>query len=141
MTYVKSAEGVLTYPYSLDQLRQDNPNTSFPEDLSDALLESYGVYPVTELPEPTYDLSMQVASRDTLPSEVDGVWVLDWTVREKTPQELAAEQAAMVFARIQELKKLLAETDYVALSDYDKSKPEVLAQRQQWREEIRSLEA
>jgi hypothetical protein len=43
--------------------------------------------------------------------------------------------------RIAELKRLLAETDYVALSDYDKDKPEVLAQRQVWRDEIRVLEA
>ena len=44
-------------------------------------------------------------------------------------------------ARVAELKQLLADTDYVALSDYDKSKPDVLAQRQAWREEIRTLEA
>lgn len=44
-------------------------------------------------------------------------------------------------ARIAELQQLLAETDYVALADYDKSKPEVLAQRQAWRDEIRELEA
>ena len=43
--------------------------------------------------------------------------------------------------RIAELKQLLAETDYVALVDYDQDKPEVKAQRQAWREEIRQLEA
>lgn len=43
--------------------------------------------------------------------------------------------------RIDELKQLLASTDYVALSDYDKSKPEVLVQRQDWRNELRALEA
>jgi hypothetical protein len=43
--------------------------------------------------------------------------------------------------RIAELKKLLADTDYVALSDYDQDKPEVKAQRQAWRVEIRELEA
>jgi hypothetical protein len=42
--------------------------------------------------------------------------------------------------RIAELKQLLAETDYVALADYDKDKPDVLADRQAWREEIRTLE-
>jgi polynucleotide 5'-kinase involved in rRNA processing len=42
--------------------------------------------------------------------------------------------------RIAELKKLLADTDYVAMSDYDKDKPEVKTQRQAWREEIRTLE-
>ncbi len=44
-------------------------------------------------------------------------------------------------ARITELKQLLASTDYVTLSDYDKDKPEILADRQAWRDEIRQLEA
>jgi hypothetical protein len=42
--------------------------------------------------------------------------------------------------RIAELKKLLADTDYVALSDYDQDKPEVKIQRQAWRDEIRQLQ-
>ena len=54
------------------------------------------------------------------------------------PAKVQARESA---ARIAELKRLLAETDYVALADYDKSKPEVLAQRQAWRDEIRELEA
>lgn len=43
--------------------------------------------------------------------------------------------------RIAELKDKLKGTDYVTLSDYDKDKPEILADRQAWRDEIRSLEA
>lgn len=66
------------------------------------------------------------------------------TIRPYTPEEIAtaqdAAQAATSSARIAELKQLLASTDYVALADYDKSKPEVLAQRQAWREELRVLE-
>jgi hypothetical protein len=42
--------------------------------------------------------------------------------------------------RIRELKKLLSETDYIALSDYDKEQTELKLQRKEWREEIRSLE-
>jgi hypothetical protein len=141
MTYVKSAYGALTYPYSLEQLCRDNPNMSFPEAPSDELLASHGMYPVTVLPEPTYDLITQIASRNAYPSETNGVFSLGWTVRDKTPVELAAEQAARVAMRVIELKQLLADTDYVALSDYDKDKPEILAQRQVWREEIRTLEA
>jgi bifunctional ADP-heptose synthase (sugar kinase/adenylyltransferase) len=49
-------------------------------------------------------------------------------------------QAKQNAERIAELKQLLADTDYVALSDYDKDKPDVLAQRQAWRDEIRELE-
>lgn len=51
----------------------------------------------------------------------------------------AKVQAQKNTARIAELKKLLADTDYIAMPDYDKSKPEILAQRQIWRDEIRSL--
>ena len=67
------------------------------------------------------------------------------TIRPYAPEEIAAceaaAQAATTSARIGELKQLLASTDYVALADYDKSKPEVIAQRQAWREELRTLEA
>ena len=49
-------------------------------------------------------------------------------------------QVAIKQARIAELQKLLRETDYVALPDYDKDKPDVLAQRAAWRAEIRQLE-
>jgi hypothetical protein len=60
----------------------------------------------------------------------------------KTAEDIAAEAAAQVRdARIAELKQFLRDTDYVALSDYDKDKPEILAQRQAWRDEIRELEA
>ena len=53
----------------------------------------------------------------------------------------AKAQAKANAERITELKRLLAETDYVALSDYDQDKPELKAQRQAWRQEIRTLEA
>ena len=53
------------------------------------------------------------------------------------PVKVKAKQDA---ERIAELKQLLAETDYVGLVDYDKDKPELLAQRQAWRDEIRGLE-
>jgi hypothetical protein len=49
-------------------------------------------------------------------------------------------QAKAAKERIAELKQLLRDTDFVALPDYDKDKPDVLAQRQAWRTELRELE-
>jgi hypothetical protein len=43
-------------------------------------------------------------------------------------------------ARITELKRLLAESDFRVLPDYDKDSEEIKAQRQAWREEVRQLE-
>jgi hypothetical protein len=52
----------------------------------------------------------------------------------------AKVQAKANEARIAELKQFLRDTDYVALSDYDKDKPEIITQRAAWRAEIRELE-
>jgi hypothetical protein len=73
---------------------------------------------------------------------------LEWLDDSEKPTEaeikaLEAKSDAMDAAKpeIAELKAKLAATDYVALADYDKSKPEVIAQRQQWRDRIRELES
>jgi hypothetical protein len=60
----------------------------------------------------------------------------------KTAEQIAAEATkAAREARIVELKAFLRDTDYVALSDYDKDKPEIIAERQAAREELRELGA
>lgn len=53
-------------------------------------------------------------------------------------QSIVSQQARQT--RIAELKQLLRDTDYVALRDYDQSKPDVIEQRKLWRSELRSLE-
>lgn len=60
----------------------------------------------------------------------------------KTADQLAAQNLnSKRTARVAELKRRLAETDYVALADYDKEQPELKSQRQVWREEIRQIES
>ena len=60
----------------------------------------------------------------------------------KTAEQKAAEAQAKANAdRIAELKALLTDSDYKVLPDYDKDSEAIKAQRQAWREEIRTLEA
>jgi hypothetical protein len=58
----------------------------------------------------------------------------------KTAQDIQAEkdQAARE-SRITELKRLLAETDYKVMPDYDKPSTKIVDDRQSWRDEIRKL--
>jgi hypothetical protein len=53
----------------------------------------------------------------------------------------AKVQAKANADRITELKQLLTDSDYKVLPDYDKRSEDIVAQRQAWREEIRTLEA
>jgi hypothetical protein len=74
---------------------------------------------------------------------------LEWMDTEQTQPteaEITAEVARLtalepIKARITELKRLLAESDFRVLPDYDKDSEEIKAQRQAWREEVRQLEA
>ena len=60
----------------------------------------------------------------------------------KTAEQKAAEAAQQQREqRIAELKALLTNSDYKVLPDYDKDSEAIKAQRQAWREEIRTLEA
>jgi hypothetical protein len=59
----------------------------------------------------------------------------------KTAKQIAAEKQQQDNEnRITELKKLLSDSDYKVLPDYDKTNDDIVEQRQAWREEIRSLE-
>ena len=89
MAYALIKDGAIAaYPYSVTQLRRDNPHTSFPKRPSDAMLASYGMYPVTDTPQPEFDPMTQVVDPGEV-TQVDGAWVRGWTVRDKLPEELA----------------------------------------------------
>lgn len=45
----------IVFPYTLYNLREDNPRTSFPRELSDELLEGFGVFRVDPAPVPNHD--------------------------------------------------------------------------------------
>lgn len=116
--YVKITNGnVDTYPYSVGQLRRDNPNTSFPKQVSAEVLSSYGVEPVVVADEPSFTQRTQVLSQDTQPSLVGGVWTLGWTVTDKTAEEVAEWDANEEMRIRHKRDSLLSETDWWCLSD------------------------
>jgi len=57
----------------------------------------------------------------------------------ETPDKEPLTLEQLKLERIVDLIQLLQNTDYVALSDYDKENPELIAQRQEWRDELRKL--
>lgn len=84
--YIKLIDGN-PEPYSLRQLRKDNPNVSFPEEPRAETLARYDVYPVTEKTPPEHNpLTENLVSTYT---QVNGVWYKDWVVEAKTPEEAA----------------------------------------------------
>jgi hypothetical protein len=116
--YVKITSGsVDTYPYNVGQLRRDNPNTSFPKLIPSEMLESYGVYTVVYTDMPSIDDRTQKVEQDATPSLVDGAWTIGWTTSSKTAEETQAWDDGMASSNRGKRDGLLAETDWMALSD------------------------
>jgi hypothetical protein len=81
------------FPYSIGDLRRDNPNTSFPRNPSDAVLASYDVFPVVTQAPPEHDTATQNLNQAT-PTLVDGQWLQTWQVTDASAEEIAARQRA-----------------------------------------------
>ena len=116
--YVKINNGVIEhYPYTLERLRSDNPNVSFPKEPSDELLSEWGVFPVGYQSQPEYNSSTQRVDHSAEPELVEGNWVLTNEVVSLTSEQQAAvdERAAILVRKRRDA--LLKETDWYGLSD------------------------
>jgi len=86
--YVKvNNQAVEKFPYSIGDLRRDNPNTSFPKNPSQDLLAEWGVYRVSASNPPAKNPN-QVIEQNDEPTYTDGSWVIGYTARDMTPDEV-----------------------------------------------------
>lgn len=118
MLYVKVKDGVaLKFPYGISDLRKENPNRSLPRKKSKTFLATAGMYPVVVEPVPPFDEKTQLVVRESLPKLVDGEWRLGYSVVEKTPEQREEHRNAASARVRKERNALLAQTDWIALSD------------------------
>lgn len=108
MPYLKITDNQLEH-YSIEQLRQDNPNTSFPKTISDERLAEWGVYPYVMQDQPNYEPLTQLLTVGTF-TEVNGLWTQGWVVSYR-PIEDASNNIRS------QRNNLLSQTDWMALSD------------------------
>lgn len=87
MIYAKIENGEVTrFPYSIEELRKENPNVSFPRKLNDDDLEAFGVVEVKLLTRPPVNNLTQLITRKN-PELVNGEWVVGWTVETRPDAE------------------------------------------------------
>lgn len=111
--YVKANnQTVEQFPYTLGDLRSDNPNVSFPKYPSEALLADWGVYVVVSDDLPASGAG-QVVEQASEPVYENGEWVLKYIVRDMTQDELD-HQGELVRG---DRNRLLAESDWTQLPD------------------------
>ena len=133
--YVKIANGAEEqYPYTLGNLRRDNPNTSFPRKISAETLASYNLYVVTTQDVPSYDERTQEVELAEQPSLVDGNWVIVTSVVDKTAEQIADYDLGHASGNRMRRDDLLSKTDWWALPDSPTMTSEQTAYRQALRD-------
>ena len=116
MLLVKATnDTVQQYPYSVGLLRKENPNTSFPKQVSAADMAAFNVYPVTEVT-PTVSDTQKLVKVWT-PTLVGGEWVLAHEAVDLTSEDIAEATAVLAANAREQRDALLAATDFYALSD------------------------
>lgn len=123
--YAKIVDGAIErFPYTQSDLLQDHPNTSFPRNMSDAVLETHDMYKVRVLDKPTtYDPKTQEPTKNEMPEFVDGEWVLGWYLRQKTDEEIAEYLSRLSQQAYTLRDELLAASDWIVVVAYERSEP------------------
>lgn len=114
MMYLRIKDGVITYPYSVQQLKVDEYNTSFPKDLTTQILEEWGVYEVSRTPKPN-DYTKTIT--EGTPQLVDSSYVQTWNQVDATQSEIDARIEDKWEAVRLMRNELLLECDWTQLAD------------------------
>jgi hypothetical protein len=82
------------YPCSLYQVRQANPNVSFPSNPTDEDLQPFGYVNVHPTPQPSYDQRTERIEEATPEPDAEGIYRQQWTIRPATADEITAYDLA-----------------------------------------------
>lgn len=121
INYVKTdgQNNIMCYPYTVEDMRIDNRNVSFPKVITARMMVSYNAFPVDDVATPEYDPKIEKVETEQLPvySEDTRRWTLVKNAVSKTVEEkLQYKNEAKAEVRAKR-NKLLANTDHLGLSD------------------------
>jgi hypothetical protein len=106
---------VVKYPYGDSDLRRDNPNVSFPKNISDEIFSAYGVERVFFATRPEVTYAQELKEGD--PVLKDGRWNQTFTVVDLAEEEVAGRTAQRAEEVRAERNQKISESDWTQLPD------------------------
>lgn len=114
--YLKVSGSNIVYPYSVHQLKMENKNISFPSIVSDALLETFNVYPV-ELKNSGYDDDYTKDVLEVTPTLSGSVYVQTYQITDVDETTLNTRKE-IKWSEIRESRNtLLTDSDWTQFQD------------------------
>jgi hypothetical protein len=116
--YAKIENNVaVKWPYTKDDLRQDNPRTSFSSTIPDELLSDYGVVDVFIVNQPQIDYTKNITQKPPVFNAEENRWETSWEVTNASEEEIqrrSEQQSERVRA---ERNSLLSQCDWTQMDD------------------------
>ena len=112
--YLRIINNEIQYPYSIEDLKKENKNVTFPTELTENDLIRWDIYEVRQTPKPN-DYTKTIS--EEIPLLVDGVYYQNWVVENAT-QDVINTRIEVKWIEIRDLRtQLLFECDWTQLAD------------------------
>ena len=114
--YLKVSGSTITYPYSVQNLKNENPNTSFPTIIADSLLESFNIYKV-EAKSSGYDNDDTKDVTEVTPTLSGSVYVQTYNITD-ADEETINKRREIKWSEVRSNRdSLLSECDWTQFND------------------------
>lgn len=97
------------------QIRSSFKNVSFPQIITDDLLQEFQIFPVAEVTKPTVDYTKNVSEGE--PVNSDNHWEQTWVVTEATAEEIQERTNFQASLVRNQRNQLLSASDWTQLAD------------------------
>ena len=134
--YAKIENGeVIKYPYSIEDLRKDNPNVSFPSILDESIRSKYCMLLIKKV-EVQSDYTKNIS--EDIPELIEGIWTQSWTIIDATQEEID-QRLSIQWQEVRDQRSgRLNSSDWTQLPDSPLTEEQKNAWRQ-YRQELRDI--
>lgn len=131
--YLRIIDNTIYYPYTIEDLKKDNPNISFPTNLSDILLEEgWQMFKVENIAKPN-DYTKNIT--EGIPQFTNGKYYQNWIQTDSTQAEIDQRISDKWDEVREQRNQLLQECDWTQLVDIPQNTKDLwILYRQQLRD-------
>ena len=131
--YLRIVNNQTTYPYSLQQLREDNPRISFPSEMTESVMNEFDIFEVRPTPKPN-DYTKNIS--EGTPILIEGIYYQNWEQTNASESEINL-RIEIKWEEIRQIRnELLLECDWTQLADIP---TEIKTSWQSYRQELRDV--
>jgi len=114
--YLKVSGSTITYPYSVQNLKNENPSISFPTIITDSLLESFNIYKV-EVKSSGYDNDDSKDVTEVTPTLSGSIYIQTYTISD-ADTETINKRREIKWSEVRSSRdSLLSESDWTQFND------------------------